>query len=66
VLAGVTDRRLPLTSVNSLIRTLTVGLLFQIQSIAILLAWLVALLTVTQRAMFRRLVRCSCIRRHMK
>jgi len=47
----------PLTSVNSLIRTLTLGLPFQMQSIAILLAWLLVLVTVAQRAMFRRLVR---------
>jgi lipooligosaccharide transport system permease protein len=47
----------PLTSVNSLIRTLTLGLPFQVQSIAILLVWLVLLVTVAQRSMFRRLVR---------
>jgi len=47
----------PLTSVNSLIRTLTLGLPFQIQSIAILLVWLVVLVTVAQRSMYRRLVR---------
>jgi ABC-type polysaccharide/polyol phosphate export permease len=47
----------PLTAVNSLVRALTLGLPFQIQSIAILLVWLVVLVTVAQRAMFRRLVR---------
>jgi lipooligosaccharide transport system permease protein len=47
----------PLTAVNSLVRTLTLGLPFQMQSIAILLVWLVVLMTVAQRAMFRRLVR---------
>jgi len=47
----------PLTAVNSLIRTLTLGLPFQIQSIAILLVWLVVLVTVAQRSMYRRLVR---------
>ena len=47
----------PLTSVNSLIRTLTLGLPFQIQSIAILSVWFVALVAVAHRSMFRRLVR---------
>lgn len=47
----------PLTSVNSLIRTLTLGLPFQVQSIAILIVWLVLLVTMAQRSMFRRLVR---------
>lgn len=47
----------PLTSVNSLVRTLTLGLPFQIESIAILSVWLVVLVAVAQRSMFRRLVR---------
>jgi lipooligosaccharide transport system permease protein len=47
----------PLTSVNSLVRTLTLGLPFQIGSIAILLTWLVVLLAIAHRSMFRRLVR---------
>ncbi|MHB8453818.1 MAG: ABC transporter permease [Acidiferrobacterales bacterium] len=47
----------PLTSVNSLVRTITLGLPFQPRSIAILAVWLAGLVTIAQRAMFRRLVR---------
>jgi lipooligosaccharide transport system permease protein len=47
----------PLTSVNSLVRTLTLGLPFQGRSIVILSVWLVLLVAVAQRSMFRRLVR---------
>lgn len=47
----------PLTSVNALIRSLTVGLPLQFKSVAILAAWLVFLVAVAHRAMFRRLVR---------
>ncbi len=47
----------PLTSVNSLVRTITLGLPFQPRSIAILAVWLAGLVTIAQRAMFHRLVR---------
>lgn len=47
----------PLTSVNALIRTLTLGLPFRIESVAILLVWLVALVGLGHRSMIRRLVR---------
>ena len=47
----------PLTSVNSLVRTLTVGLPFQPQAVPLLLAWLVFLVWVARRTMFRRLVK---------
>ena len=47
----------PLTSVNSLVRTLTLGLPFQIWAVPILLAWLALLVAVSRRAMFRRLVK---------
>jgi len=47
----------PLTSVDSLVRTLIPGLLSQIESIAILSVWRVVLVAVAQRSMFRRLVR---------
>ena len=48
---------LPLTSVNSLVRTLTLGLPFQVWAVPILLAWLALLVTLSRRAMFRRLVK---------
>jgi lipooligosaccharide transport system permease protein len=47
----------PLTSVNSLVRSLTVGLPLQVQAIPLLLIWLVVLVFVARRAMFRRLVK---------
>jgi lipooligosaccharide transport system permease protein len=47
----------PLTSVNSLVRTLTVGLPFQIRTIPILLAWLLVLVLLGRRSMIRRLVK---------
>ena len=47
----------PLTSVNSLVRTLTVGLPFHGGAVAMLLAWLVVLVVVARRAMTRRLVK---------
>lgn len=48
---------LPLTSVNSLMRTLTLGFPFQWWSLAILAGWLVLLVAWSRRAMFRRLAK---------
>jgi len=48
---------LPLTSVNSLMRTLTLGFPFQARSVPILAAWLIALVAFSRRAMVRRLVK---------
>ena len=48
---------LPLTSVNSIVRTLTLGFAFQPWAIAILAAWLVVLVGYSRRAMFARLVK---------
>ena len=48
---------LPLTSVNSLMRTLTLGFPFQWWSIVILGVWLLVLVTYSRRAMFGRLVK---------
>ena len=48
---------LPLTSVNSLMRTLALGLPFQPGAVLVLAAWLAALVVYSRRAMFRRLVK---------
>jgi len=48
---------LPLTSVNSLVRTLTLGFAFQPWAIASLAVWLVLLVGYSRRAMFARLVK---------
>ena len=48
---------LPLTAVNSLMRTLTLGFAFQAWSIPIVAAWLGLLVAYSRRAMFRRLVK---------
>ncbi|MDH4191663.1 MAG: ABC transporter permease [Betaproteobacteria bacterium] len=48
---------LPLTSVNSLARTITLGFPFQPWSIAILAAWLMLLVGYSRRAMVGRLVK---------
>lgn len=48
---------LPLTSVNAVIRALTLGIPLPPQALAILMAWFVALVALGHRAMFRRLVR---------
>ena len=48
---------LPLTSVNSLMRTLTLGFPFEWWSLPILGAWLIALVAYSRRAMFGRLVK---------
>ena len=48
---------LPLTAVNSLMRTLTLGFPFQPWAIPILAAWLVALVLYSRRAMVGRLVK---------
>jgi lipooligosaccharide transport system permease protein len=48
---------LPLTSVTSLARTLTLGFPFQIRTIPILLCWLAFFLFLSRRSMFRRLVK---------
>ena len=48
---------LPLTSVVSMVRTLTLGLPFQIWAVPILLAWLIVLVVFSRRSMIRRLVK---------
>ena len=48
---------LPLTSVNSLARTLALGTTLQPQAVAILLAWLIGSLAFSHRAMVRWLVK---------
>lgn len=48
---------LPLTAVVSVVRTLTLGFPFQPQTVPILLLWLLAAVTISRRAMFRRLVK---------
>ncbi len=48
---------LPLTPVNSLMRSLTVGFAFQPWAIVLLAAWLVPLVVLSRRAMFARLVK---------
>jgi lipooligosaccharide transport system permease protein len=48
---------LPLTSVNSLMRTLALGFPFQPGAVAGLLVWLVVLVVHSRRAMFARLVK---------
>jgi lipooligosaccharide transport system permease protein len=48
---------LPLTAVNSLFRTITLGLPLQVQAIPIFIVWLVVLVLVSRRSMFRRLVK---------
>ena len=48
---------LPLTAVNSLMRTLTLGFPLQPWAIAIVAAWLLALVAYSRRAMFGRLVK---------
>ena len=47
----------PLTSVNSLVRTLTIGLPLQTRSIPILSAWLFVFVWLGRHSMFRRLVK---------
>lgn len=47
----------PLTSVNALVRTLTVGVPLERRAIPILAGWFVFLVALGHRAMFRRLVR---------
>jgi len=48
---------LPLTSVNSLMRTLTLGFPFQAWSVPILAGWLVLLIAFGRRSMYARLVK---------
>ena len=48
---------LPLTSVNSLVRTLTLGFPFQPGAVVVVAAWLIALVLYSRRAMFARLVK---------
>jgi len=48
---------LPLTSVNSLVRTITLGFPFQPWSVAIVAFWLMALVAFSRRSMFARLVK---------
>ncbi len=47
----------PLTSVISLVRTLTLGMPFEPQAVPLLLVWLVVLVAVARRSMFKRLVK---------
>jgi lipooligosaccharide transport system permease protein len=47
----------PLTSLNSLVRSLTLGLPFHPQALPILIAWLLVLVPLSRRAMTRRLVK---------
>jgi len=47
----------PLTSVNSIVRTLTLGLPFEPQAVPLFFLWLLVLVFVARRAMFRRLVK---------
>jgi lipooligosaccharide transport system permease protein len=47
----------PLTSVNSLVRTLTLGLPFQMRAVPILIFWLFFFVLLGRRAMTRRLVK---------
>jgi lipooligosaccharide transport system permease protein len=47
----------PLTSVNSLVRTLTIGLPFQSRSLPISLVWLLVFVFLGRRSMARRLVK---------
>ena len=47
----------PLTSVVSIVRTITLGLPFQVQAAPILAAWLIVLVPFSRRAMIRRLVK---------
>lgn len=48
---------LPLTSVVSLVRTLTLGLPFRIQTLPILAIWLIVLIPLSRRSMTRRLIK---------
>ncbi len=48
---------LPLTAVNSLVRTLTLGFPLQIQALPILFAWFAVLVIFSRRAMMKRLVK---------
>ncbi len=47
----------PLTSVNAIVRSLTLGLPLAPQAAPLLLAWLVVIVWVSRRAMFKRLVK---------
>ena len=47
----------PLTSVNSLVRSLTLGLPFEPQAVPLLLVWLWLSVYVSRRTMFKRLVK---------
>ncbi len=47
----------PLTSVNAIVRNLTLGLPLAPQAIPIFLAWLVVLVWIARRSMFKRLVK---------
>lgn len=47
----------PLTAVNSIVHTLTIGLPFQPQAVPILLFWLILFVGVARRSMFKRLVK---------
>lgn len=48
---------LPLTSMVSLIQTLTLGFAFEWQALPIILCWLVLLVVMSRRAMFKRLIK---------
>jgi lipooligosaccharide transport system permease protein len=47
----------PLTSVNAIVRSLTLGLPLPLQAVPLLLVWLVAMVWISRRAMFKRLVK---------
>lgn len=47
----------PLTSVNAIFRSLTLGLPLQPQALPLLLAWLIVMIWVSRRSMFKRLVK---------
>jgi len=47
----------PLTSINSVVHTLTLGLPFQPQAVPLFLVWLLILVLVARRSMFKRLVK---------
>ncbi len=47
----------PLTSVNAILRSLTLGLPLEAQAVPLLLVWLLAMVWVSRRSMFKRLVK---------
>jgi lipooligosaccharide transport system permease protein len=47
----------PLTSINSIVRSLTLGLPYQAQAVPLAVLWMAAMVWVARRAMFKRLVK---------